>query len=115
MVISVIIDNLSSYVFVLKYLFMRVRSTSLPEARLHIPSISPSLYSLKWVLCSPKALFTYNVRKIKGAAYRKGEVDGTCKRDIIIDLYSAYHSPQFFTMSRLALKIFEKSKSINQN
>ena len=110
MVISVIIDNLSSYVFVLQYLFMWVRNIPFLEARLHIPSMSPFLYSLNWVQCSPKALLTHNVRKIKGAAYRKGDVGGTCKRDIFIDFYTAYHSPQFFTMLRFALKFFSKNQ-----
>ena len=29
------------------------------------------------------ALFTHNVKRIKGAAHVDGDVDGTCKRDFI--------------------------------
>ena len=34
----------------------------------------------KWVQCISMALFTHNAWKIKGAAHKNGEVDGTCKK-----------------------------------
>ena len=34
----------------------------------------------KWVQCRPVELFTHNVKKINGAAHKKGDVNGTCKR-----------------------------------
>ena len=40
------------------------------------------LYRLKWVQCNSKALFTCNVKKIKGAANKNGDIDGMCKRTL---------------------------------
>ena len=34
----------------------------------------------KWVQYNSMVLFTHNVKNIKDAAYKNGDVDGTCKR-----------------------------------
>ena len=36
----------------------------------------------EWVQCSPKVLFTQNVKKIKGVAYKTSDVDSKCKRTL---------------------------------
>ena len=36
----------------------------------------------EWVHCSHIVLFICNVKKIKGAAHKNSDVDGTCKRDL---------------------------------
>ena len=52
------------------------------KARLHMPPKSPFLYHLKWNQCSPAALFTYNIKKFKGAAHKNGNVDAMCKQNL---------------------------------
>ena len=34
----------------------------------------------KWVQYRPMAPFTHNVKKIKGAVHKKGDIDATCKQ-----------------------------------
>ena len=62
--------------------------------RLHVSSMSPFfLYRLKWFQRSPMVLkFTLNVKKIKDAAYKNDDGDGTCKRAFLLDVTS---QPQF--------------------
>ena len=62
--------------------------------RLHVSSMSPFfLYRLKWFQRSAMVLkFTRSVKKIKDAAYKNDDVDGTCKRAFLLDVTA---QPQF--------------------
>ena len=44
---------------------------------LHVPSMSYSLKMVQWI---PMTLFTCDVKKIKDAAYRNGDIDATRKQ-----------------------------------
>ena len=34
-----------------------------------------------WIQCNPMAPFTQDIKKIKGAAHKNGDIDATCKQD----------------------------------
>ena len=48
--------------------------------RLHGAWMSPFLYRSKMVECSRMVLFTHNIKKIKGAAHKNGDVGSMCER-----------------------------------
>ena len=37
----------------------------------------------KWVQCNRMVLFTHTIKKIKDAAYKNSDIDGTCKQALI--------------------------------
>ena len=57
-----------------------LHALQLLKARLHVPSLSPFFIQFKMGPSSSMELYTQNVKKIKGAARKHGDVDGTCKR-----------------------------------
>ena len=49
----------------------------------HVASTSPFFIPVQ---CSPRVLFTHNVKKIKAAVHSKGDIDGACKRGLKVCL-----------------------------
>ena len=81
----------------------QIRSTATFFMKLHlqVPSTSPFFVPFKnGFNGDPMVLFTHNVKKIKGAAHKNGDVDGRCKRGLRID---CVFQPISFSNFRLLL------------